>query len=884
MRDTPARTRVRNKRGVMDVQARDLRLSALVACGIIPLLSGAASAQVLIDDGFGDGDRDNDALADGFASDPSDIGAAWYLARGTSSVAATVADQGGSNSAFDMVSMTSSTRPVVASFPSTTLVNDGDRISMKLDVRLTESPIDPTDGGMVTGDNDRRFRFGLYNSQSTPVTEDTSDSLITGNDTGFLVVIDVDAAAGNAYSCFGDKADGILGGSSVSLGATSTDPTHFIDNTFTTLELTITKTGDELSAAIFFDGVLAQDGTAVASDIAAFNLPFTFDQAAFGVSGASYDYQVDNVVVEFFPASTSLATQDGFEDGDLNNDGSPEGPVNDAGDVGFTWYNSKGNGGLTTGVADDSGGIGSTNALQYGVTVSSNRAISAAIDEITLAEVGDQVSFAFDMRVDGAIPSTDRRFRFGIHHDGGTPVTANGFEQTGDDSGYMAQFDTGTASGTTSTLRGDLPNGLITGSTRSLGASRSTASDAITSNSSRRYEIRVRRVFDGGLNRDVNSVTLLIDGEIALDDGVDSGDGGAVTDPLTFSFNQITIGTAPIENINLLIDNVAVQFIPGTPDAGNLTDGFEDGDRDNNGSLDGPVNDSSDAGFAWYRSRGGSSAPFVEVVDDSSGIGTQNALNIFTLSGSRRALSAAIPEIRLESPGDFVSMGFDIRLRGPVPENTGAGFRFGIHEDGGTPVTQDGGTTVTNDDLGYAGYFDLGPSIESTASVRGDNDPTSFLGGTVRALGGTTDDPTFSLDDNDSHRIVLEIEKSFDAKLGRDVNLVRLFVDGTLATSGIDDGDEMGDNTTVSDFFNQITVSFNESFVDALFDNFEIQTNVQLGCPADVDGDGELTFFDTIEFLRLFDAEDPAADLDEDSLFTPTDVFLHLTDFAAGCD
>ncbi|MEL7473651.1 MAG: hypothetical protein AAGK04_10070, partial [Planctomycetota bacterium] len=203
----------------------------LFACVALPLVAGAASAQVLIDDGFGDGDRDNDALSDGVASDPGDIGTAWYLARGTSDVTVSVADgddTAGVDSAFQLLSTTAFTRGLVSSFTPTTLANDGDRISVRLDVRLIEMPIDATNGGMVLGDDDRRFRFGLYNSQGTAVTADTSDATITDNDTGFLALIDGAAGVGSSYSCFGDQADGILGGSSVGLGATSSDPTHFV--------------------------------------------------------------------------------------------------------------------------------------------------------------------------------------------------------------------------------------------------------------------------------------------------------------------------------------------------------------------------------------------------------------------------------------------------------------------------------------------------------------------------------------------------------------------------------------------------------------------------------------------------------------------------------
>jgi len=54
-------------------------------------------------------------------------------------------------------------------------------------------------------------------------------------------------------------------------------------------------------------------------------------------------------------------------------------------------------------------------------------------------------------------------------------------------------------------------------------------------------------------------------------------------------------------------------------------------------------------------------------------------------------------------------------------------------------------------------------------------------------------------------------------------------------------------------------------------------------CAADLDKDGEVTFFDTLEFLRLFDAEDPAADLSPGGGFNAFDLTLHLLAAQAGC-
>ena len=54
-------------------------------------------------------------------------------------------------------------------------------------------------------------------------------------------------------------------------------------------------------------------------------------------------------------------------------------------------------------------------------------------------------------------------------------------------------------------------------------------------------------------------------------------------------------------------------------------------------------------------------------------------------------------------------------------------------------------------------------------------------------------------------------------------------------------------------------------------------------CKVDLDGDGELTIFDFLEFQSLFDAGDPLADLDGDGSLTIFDFLVFQSDFAVGC-
>jgi len=54
-------------------------------------------------------------------------------------------------------------------------------------------------------------------------------------------------------------------------------------------------------------------------------------------------------------------------------------------------------------------------------------------------------------------------------------------------------------------------------------------------------------------------------------------------------------------------------------------------------------------------------------------------------------------------------------------------------------------------------------------------------------------------------------------------------------------------------------------------------------CRADLDGDGELTIFDFLEFQNLFDAGDPLADFDGDGELTLFDFLAFQNAFDAGC-
>lgn len=54
-------------------------------------------------------------------------------------------------------------------------------------------------------------------------------------------------------------------------------------------------------------------------------------------------------------------------------------------------------------------------------------------------------------------------------------------------------------------------------------------------------------------------------------------------------------------------------------------------------------------------------------------------------------------------------------------------------------------------------------------------------------------------------------------------------------------------------------------------------------CPADLNGDGMLNFFDVSAFLTAYNANDPAADFNDDGMFNFFDVSAFLSDYNTGC-
>ena len=80
-----------------------------------------------------------------------------------------------------------------------------------------------------------------------------------------------------------------------------------------------------------------------------------------------------------------------------------------------------------------------------------------------------------------------------------------------------------------------------------------------------------------------------------------------------------------------------------------------------------------------------------------------------------------------------------------------------------------------------------------------------------------------------------------------------------------------------------------ESFAPIGTDRVLMSTNLGIAeyafvsCPADLNGDGELDFFDISAFLSAYNAQDPAADFTADGVFDFFDISAFLSAYNAGC-
>ncbi len=241
-----------------------------------------------VNDQFTDGDRTN-------GSDLLDI--QWYsneIFSGSSTSLTVVNDPNLSGNSLSLNNPTVSfptfvERAVVGRFDNNpiTLSNVGDSIHLALDFRFTNA---------LQSHSENRFRFGLYSSNGTPSTSDSTSA--TRNDDGYWAQTGYGSVAGNT-GIIREEGDGtslMMRGSDISqVGAAEAYAIN--DNLKHTgiLEITRTNTNELTIRMIITDAV----GNELINLVRTESNPvtFTFDQIVLGMNANELDFNVDNVLV-----------------------------------------------------------------------------------------------------------------------------------------------------------------------------------------------------------------------------------------------------------------------------------------------------------------------------------------------------------------------------------------------------------------------------------------------------------------------------------------------------------------------------------------------------------------------------------------------------------
>jgi hypothetical protein len=274
---------------------------------IIGAFAAGAPAAVLVQDGFGDGDRDNNGLDTGaVVTDASDVGLAWYLTNGTSAVTLrAIDDTGGINSenALQLFNTASNNRPIVGHLASPVTLADGESLVLRFDMRLVSS---------TPATSDRSIRFGLYNDSTNDFAagDQGSTSVMYNDDNGYNARVDDGNDVSNSTSMDVTRdADGltttIIQATTTGIGVASTNAADKLDDNLSHhFELTLTRSGASMLVS------LMQDAGPAISNTDASPPGFTFNEIAFGVrSNAAMDLRIDNIQLEQLvpePASAAL--------------------------------------------------------------------------------------------------------------------------------------------------------------------------------------------------------------------------------------------------------------------------------------------------------------------------------------------------------------------------------------------------------------------------------------------------------------------------------------------------------------------------------------------------------------------------------------------------
>jgi hypothetical protein len=200
-----------------------------------------------------------------------------------------------------------------------------------------------------------------------------------------------------------------------------------------------------------------------------------------------------------------------------------------------------------------------------------------------------------------------------------------------------------------------------------------------------------------------------------------------------------------------------------------FSDGFGDGDRDNNGLDAGATaTDPSDVGIPWLLTDGTSAVQFL-AVDDSAGIGNGNALQLFNTGSNNRPTVGHFSPVTM-ADGDKLILRFDARLLS-VKNTSGADItadravRFGLYRDvNGDDGTVDHGSanSVSIEDVGYNARVDARNDTTNTTSmdVTRDNEAAAIIQATTTGISISSTNAINQLVDALKHHFELTITRS----------------------------------------------------------------------------------------------------------------------------
>ena len=202
------------------------------------------------------------------------------------------------------------------------------------------------------------------------------------------------------------------------------------------------------------------------------------------------------------------------------------------------------------------------------------------------------------------------------------------------------------------------------------------------------------------------------------------------------------------------------------------TDGFGDGDRDNNGLDTGATaTDPADVGLPWYLTSGTSAVTF-RAIDDSAGIGTGNALQLFNTGSNNRPSVGRLASPITLADGELLTLRFDLRLLSTTNITTGTattvdrGVRFGIYHDTLNDFVagdQSSTSTMYNDEVGYNARVDAGNDVSNMTSmdVTRDDTPTgtALIQATTTGIGVASTNAADKLDDTLSHHFEMTLRR-----------------------------------------------------------------------------------------------------------------------------